>query len=340
MPGSADIVANRGLSTGGRIEISRTAWFFRVPTANRNLTAACEYRFRTWCFAPAPKDEGTIGRPLTSGASPSIYRTPGRVRAFGVGVRMTGHRWRGADDWAIKRRLGHAAAEASVPRLASWHARDGFDRRPLRGCPYRHARCVRTRRFREAYRGAQRRSLCLGRGRGRRSGKLRHGGALKAQDFSQACRGGAVTAQIRSSMPSPARRLASGPPLLLAGIAEGAEGLIIAHLARSIASGAAAPVISLAVVCRDGSRMATLARSLAFFAPDVDVLEFPAWDCLPYDRVSPHAAVVAQRMITLARLSRIKGRERPAVILTTVNALLQRVPPRETVARQSLSAAP
>ena len=149
-----------------------------------------------------------------------------------------------------------------------------------------------------------------------------------------------MTAQIRSSMPSPARRLASGRPLLLAGIAEGAEGLIIADLARSIASGAAAPVISLAVVCRDGSRMATLARSLAFFAPDVDVLEFPAWDCLPYDRVSPHAAVVAQRMITLARLSRIKGRERPAVILTTVNALLQRVPPRETVARQSLSAAP
>ncbi len=105
-------------------------------------------------------------------------------------------------------------------------------------------------------------------------------------------------------------------------------------------AGPAAPAISLAVICRDGPRMATLSRSLAFFAPDIEVLEFPAWDCLPYDRVSPHATVVAQRMMALARLARVKGRERPAVLLTPVNAILQRVPPRETLARQSLSAAP
>ena len=86
--------------------------------------------------------------------------------------------------------------------------------------------------------------------------------------------------------------------------------------------------------------MATLARALAFFAPDIEVLEFPAWDCLPYDRVSPHAAVVAQRMMTLARLARVQGREHPAVLLTTVNAALQRVPARELIAKQSLSAAP
>ncbi len=145
---------------------------------------------------------------------------------------------------------------------------------------------------------------------------------------------------MRSLAQSPAQRLKPGRPLLLAGIADGAEGLIIADLARSIAAGATPPAISLAVICRDGSRMAMLARSLAFFAPDIEVLEFPAWDCLPYDRVSPHPAVVAQRMMTLARLARVKGRERPAIVLTTVSALLQRVPPRETLAGQSLSAAP
>ena len=57
--------------------------------------------------------------------------------------------------------------------------------------------------------------------------------------------------------------------------------------------------------------MAALARALAFFAPEIEVLEFPAWDCQPYDRVSPHAGVVAQRMTALSRLARIKGRERP-----------------------------
>jgi transcription-repair coupling factor (superfamily II helicase) len=149
-----------------------------------------------------------------------------------------------------------------------------------------------------------------------------------------------VTTHVRSPARSPAQRLAPGRPLLVSGIADGAEGLVLADLARSIAAGARAPAISLAVICRDGSRMAMLARSLGFFAPDIEVLEFPAWDCLPYDRVSPHGGVVAQRMMALARLARIKGRERPAIVLTTVNAILQRVPPRETLARQSLAAAP
>jgi transcription-repair coupling factor (superfamily II helicase) len=149
-----------------------------------------------------------------------------------------------------------------------------------------------------------------------------------------------VTTHVRTPARSPAQRLAAGRPLLLSGVADGAEGLVLADLARAIAAGDAAPAISLAVICRDGTRMAALARSLAFFAPDIEVLEFPAWDCLPYDRVSPHGGVVAQRIMTLARLARVKGRERPAILLATVNAILQRVPPRETLARQSLSAAP
>ena len=95
---------------------------------------------------------------------------------------------------------------------------------------------------------------------------------------------------------SPAERLAAGRPLTFAGVPDGAEGLVIADLARAIAAGKNPPAISLAVICRDGSRMAVLARALSFFAPDIEVLEFPAWDCLPYDRVSPHPAVVAARV--------------------------------------------
>jgi transcription-repair coupling factor (superfamily II helicase) len=152
-----------------------------------------------------------------------------------------------------------------------------------------------------------------------------------------------VTAPLQSAARSPAERLSPGRPILLSGVADGAEGLVVADLARSVAAragGAPAPAISVAVVCRDGERMAMLARALGFFAPDIEILEFPAWDCLPYDRASPHAAMVAQRMQALSRLARVKGRDRPAIVLTTVNAILQRVPPRETIARQSLSAAP
>jgi len=141
-------------------------------------------------------------------------------------------------------------------------------------------------------------------------------------------------------MPSPAKALQAGKVLILAEVADGAEGLVLADLARSIAAKADAPAISLLVVCRDGQRMQALSRALGFFGPDLQIMEFPAWDCLPYDRVSPNASVVAQRMTTLSRLVRLKGHDKPTVLLTTVNAISQRVPAREFVATHALSVAP
>src|SRR5205807_4523788 len=142
---------------------------------------------------------------------------------------------------------------------------------------------------------------------------------------------------MKQSVKSPAELLAPGRPLTLANVAEGAEGLVISDLARAIAARPRRPAISLAVVCRDGPRMQQLARALEFFAPDLPVLQFPAWDCQPYDRVSPHGGILAQRMTTLARLSRLKGSEKPLIVLTTVNAAVQRVPAPEMIAAQALS---
>src|SRR5262249_8352224 len=139
---------------------------------------------------------------------------------------------------------------------------------------------------------------------------------------------------------SPVELLAAGRPLTLAGVADGAEGLVCADLARAVAARADAPTTSLLAVCRDGPRMAALARALAFFAPELSVLEFPAWDCLPYDRVSPHAAVVAQRMTTLSRLARLKGRDPPPVLLPTLQAPPHPVPPRGAGATPSVSPPP
>ena len=81
-------------------------------------------------------------------------------------------------------------------------------------------------------------------------------------------------------------------------------------------------------VTRDDARMAALARAIAFFGPDLRVMTVPAWDCLPYDRVSPNAEIVSRRVDTLARLAVRKPGAKPTVVLTTVNAALQRVPPR------------
>src|SRR5262249_30830009 len=145
---------------------------------------------------------------------------------------------------------------------------------------------------------------------------------------------------MKKTVISPAELLSPGHALTIANVAEGAEGLIVSDLSRSISAKPKRPAITLAVVCRDGPRMQQLARSLEFFAPDLSVMQFPAWDCQPYDRVSPHQGILAQRMTTLARLCRLVGSERPLIVLTTVNAIVQRVPSRDFVAAQALSVAP
>ena len=103
------------------------------------------------------------------------------------------------------------------------------------------------------------------------------------------------------------------------GAPEGWDAVLLGRRAREHAG----PLLH---ACRDDTRMARLADSLAFFAPEAELLRFPAWDCLPYDRVSPNPALVSERIATLARL--LEKPAGPRIVLTTVNAMLQRVPPR------------
>ena len=125
--------------------------------------------------------------------------------------------------------------------------------------------------------------------------------------------------------------LAQPGRITVAGAPEGRDALLIAELARS------GQVPDILLVARDDGRMARLAEALAFFAPDLAVLEFPGWDCVPYDRVSPNVDVVARRIDTLAKLAAAPaGGAR--LVLTTVAALAQRVPPREALTRATLTA--
>ena len=69
-----------------------------------------------------------------------------------------------------------------------------------------------------------------------------------------------------------------------------------------------------------------LLRNFSFFVPEVEAAIFPAWDCLPYDRVSPNRQAMCRRM---ALLQRLKQDDIPNqfLIIATVNAIVQRVPP-------------
>ena len=89
-------------------------------------------------------------------------------------------------------------------------------------------------------------------------------------------------------------------------------------------------------VARDDRRMAAMQTALGFFAPDMPVLSFPAWDCLPYDRTSPNSDGSATRMATLAALA--QGVPGPFILLTTLAAVTQRVPARAVLAESSFVA--
>ncbi len=117
-------------------------------------------------------------------------------------------------------------------------------------------------------------------------------------------------------------------------VASAIEGLDARHLAEVTQSSRAREVLHVA---RDIARAEHLAELIRFFAPGVQLVLIPGWDCLPYDRVSPNADIMARRLEGLASLLEPRGR-RPRLVLTTVGALLQRVPPPEAI-RSGLFAA-
>jgi transcription-repair coupling factor (superfamily II helicase) len=113
----------------------------------------------------------------------------------------------------------------------------------------------------------------------------------------------------------------------LSGCPEGLDALLLAQ---------AADAGTHLHVARDDTRLAALAEGLAFFAPHLEVLGFPAWDTVPYDRVSPHPDLVARRIDTLARLAE-EPHKAGRIVIATVGALLQRVPAVETIKGASLA---
>ncbi len=94
-------------------------------------------------------------------------------------------------------------------------------------------------------------------------------------------------------------------------------------------------------IARDERRMEMVAEAVAFFAPHVDLVRLPGWDCQPYDRVSPSAGASATRTATLARLARRRGADAdqaPLLVLSTVSGVSQRCAPSEVLAASGYSA--
>lgn len=121
-------------------------------------------------------------------------------------------------------------------------------------------------------------------------------------------------------------------PLTIGNVPSGVEALLLADMARG--------GTSVAYVVSDGHRVADLEQILGFVAPDIPVLTLPAWDCLPYDRVSPSADTSARRLAALSGLIQHQKKPHPAIVLVTVNAMLQKMAPRDVIESLAFSAKP
>ena len=142
-----------------------------------------------------------------------------------------------------------------------------------------------------------------------------------------------ATAESASDTDRDAARAA----VVIGGAPEGQDARVIADLAGRLGD---RPILHIAL---DDARAARLAALLRFFAPHLATLVLPAWDCLPYDRVSPNPQVVSRRLDTLGRLADAQAAGPPdgqgRVVITTVNAVLQRVPPVDALQGAALQLA-
>ncbi len=116
-------------------------------------------------------------------------------------------------------------------------------------------------------------------------------------------------------MPDLKTILTATPPLTLAGVPTGFVPVLLADIARAGAGGAV-------FVAPDEAAMRAVASTATFFAPELQVLTYPAWDCLPYDRASPTLRVMSERLATLHTLQ--QPAKKPRLLVTTANAASQR----------------
>ncbi len=114
--------------------------------------------------------------------------------------------------------------------------------------------------------------------------------------------------------------------MTVGGAPQGADALLLANILPGLSVHTAHAAADLIHVATDDAAMARMAEALTFFLPRVEIIGLPAWDCLPYDRVSPNSQIVSRRIDSLIRLAEPRTGSAPRVVITTVNALLQRVP--------------
>ena len=124
--------------------------------------------------------------------------------------------------------------------------------------------------------------------------------------------------------------LNSPSPQTIGSIPEGFDALVLADLARI------ARERGIIYVANNGKQLEFMSQALSFFASDLVCVVFPAWDCLPYDRVGTDRKISAQRIAALTQLCALQEKNMGYILLTSVNAVTQRVLPQDFIRSETM----
>ncbi len=105
-------------------------------------------------------------------------------------------------------------------------------------------------------------------------------------------------------------------------VAKGYDALLAGNFALNSPEG-------VVYIAADGVELANTAALIEYMFPKLQVLRFPAWDTVPYDRVSPNSSIIAQRIDCLSALAQAPSPEHPRIVVTSVGAVLQKLPPKK-----------
>ena len=126
------------------------------------------------------------------------------------------------------------------------------------------------------------------------------------------------------------RELAQRENYTISSVADGSEAFLLKQIAEELRqSKQNNNSQDILYIASDGISLEKTAEVLSRLAPEIQILKFPAWDTVPYDRVSPNVNIIAERIAALAELSENPQSKEPRIVISSVGAVLQKLPPKK-----------
>ena len=106
---------------------------------------------------------------------------------------------------------------------------------------------------------------------------------------------------------------------VISSVAEGYDAFLLGDIYKQSST-------DILYIVSDGLTLETTVDLLKTLYPDVEVLKLPAWDTVPYDRVSPNIEITAERVQTLCALAKNPTVKKPRIIVASIGAVIQKLP--------------